>query len=231
MRTAAIVCLAAAAGAWTLGGCELAADRPAVMKAPTQAVSELVLPTEKTGPTVTEKDFVMNWLVLGPITFGESDFGGGHQQPAADHAFLKGEGNLDGSQQAPPGAAWQEKRFAGNGQDGQVDLDALYNGAEHAAAYAVAWLKCPREVRDAKLCVGSDDYIKVWINGKLVHTYKTERRAGTPDQDVVGGIRLNQGYNRVVVKCVDVVLGWNFYFRLSGAEGRPIAVQAVAGTK
>ena len=39
---------------------------------------------------------------------------------------------------------------------------------------------------------------------------------------------MKQGYNRVVVKCVDVVLGWNFYFRLTDAKDRPMLVEAAA---
>jgi len=30
----------------------------------------------------------------------------------------------------------------------------------------------------------------------------------------------------VVVKCVDVVLSWDFYLRLAGKDGKPIAVKA-----
>ncbi len=229
MKKTRVICLMMLAGAVILGGCEGLATRSAVV--PTRAISDLVLPAEKAGQAVTEENFVMNWLVVGPITFKESDFGGEQQQAAADQKFVKNEGGLDGTQTPPEGAAWQEKTFTGDGLDGCIDLDALYNEAEHVAAYAVAWLKCPAGVKGAKLYVGSDDYIKVWINGKLVHTYKTERRAGEPDQDCVGGIALKKGYNRVVVKCVDVVLGWNFYLRLTDAKDRPMVVKAAAKAK
>lgn len=229
MRKAALLSVAVVIAAVVVTGCELVADRPA--RTPTQAISNLALPTGRTGTAVSEKHFVMDWLMLGPITFKEADFGGGHQQPSADQEFVKNEGGLDGTQTPPEGAKWQENRFASLEGDGRVDLDAFYNQADHVAAYAVAWLKCPAAVKDAKLYVGSDDYLKIWINGKRVHTYKTERRAGEADQDCVTGISLKQGYNRVVVKCVDVVLGWNFYFRLTDAKDRPIAVKAAAKTQ
>jgi len=228
MRKAALLCVAVVVAAVVVTGCELVADRPAIT--PTQAISNLALPTGQTGMAVTEKHFVMDWLMLGPITFKEADFGGDHQQPSADQEFVKNEGRLDGTQTPPEGAKWQENRFASVQGDGRVALDAFYSGADHVAAYAVAWLKCPAAVKDAKLYVGSDDYLKIWINGKRVHTYKTERRAGEADQDCVTGIALKQGYNRVVVKCVDVILGWNFYFRLTDAKDRPIAVKAAAKT-
>ena len=226
MREAALLCVAMVIAAVVVAGCELVADRSAIT--PTQAVSDLVLPAGETGASVTEQHFVTNWLMLGPMTFKEEDFGGGHQQPSADQEFVKNEGRLDGTQTPPQGATWQENRFTSAEGDGRVDLDAFYNQADHAAAYAVAWLTCPAAVKNAKLYVGSDDYLKIWVNGKRVHTYKTERRAAEADQDCVTGISLKQGYNRVVVKCVDVVLGWNFYFRLTDAQGRPIAVKAAA---
>jgi len=198
--------------------------------APTKAISELSLPADKAAQPaeLAEEHFVTKWLVLGPFTFGEDDFGGGHQQAAADNEFMPDESALNGTQEAPEPAAWKETQFADDGQTGRVNLDKAFGRAEHIAAYAVCWLSCPEAVSDAKLLIGCDDYIKVWINGKLVHTYKTERRAGEADQDEVEKISLKKGYNRVVVKCVDVVANWNFFFRLTDKDGKPIAVKAAA---
>ena len=211
----AMVC--ALAAAVVLTGC-------AEPVTPTKAVSELVLPTQVTTKPTTEH-FVTKWLVLGPFTFAEADYGGEHQQAAADNAFMPDEGKLDGTQTPPEGASWQEKQFEDDAQPGRVDLDAFYAQAEHAAAYAVCWLRCAEAVADAKLLVGSDDYITVWINGKQVHSYKKERRAAEADQDTVENIALKKGYNRIVVKCVDVVLGWNFFFRLTDKDGKAIEVK------
>lgn len=231
MRRTALIGLAIGVGAMVLAGCTATAERSGAAKAPAAAVSELVLPTEKTAASITEQDFVTAWLVLGPIAFKAADFKGDEQQDAADKAFMPDEGRLDGTQKPPEGATWQQKTFTGDGQAGRVDLDALYNAPDYAAAYAVAWLKCPADVKDAKLYVGSDDYLKVWVNGRLVHTYKERRRAGNQDQDVASGIRLRKGYNHVVVKCVDVVQAWDFYFRLTDAKDRPIAVRPVEAAK
>ena len=202
-----------------LAGCE----QPEIT--PTKGISELTLPTAEAA-AVTEEHFVMNWLLLGPFTFDANDFGGEHQQPAADKEFMPQERHLNGTQAAPEPASWQEKQFTGGDRPGRIDLDALYEQVEHAAAYAVCWLNCPQDVPDATLLVGSDDYITVWINGKLVHCYKKERRAAEADQDKIENIALKKGYNRVVVKCVDVVLGWDFYLRLTDKDGKPIAAKA-----
>ena len=213
----AAVLAAGCAGFGTFGG------RPAE---PTQAISDLALPSAKTSRFLTQKHFVTQWLVLGPFAFAEADFGGDQQQAATDNAFMPREASLDGTQTPPEGATWRARNFQGDFQAGRVDLDALYKTPEHAAAYAVAWLHCPEAVSDAKLLMGSDDYLKVWINGKLVHTYKEKRRASEWDQDTIDGIKLRKGYNHVVVKCVDVVFDWEFYFRLTDKDGRPITVTA-----
>jgi len=190
---------------------------------PSQAVSTLVLPKGDTG-TLAEGSFVTKWLVLGPFQFAADDFGGDQQQGSADKEFMPNEAALDGTQKAPQGVQWQEVQFKGDKRSGQVNLDTLYNKIEHAAAYAVAWLHCPQEIKDAKILVGSDDYIKVWLNGKLVHAYSTVRRSSDCDQDTITGITLQKGYNRVVVKCVDVVFDWDFFFRLTDKDGRQLTV-------
>jgi len=206
------------------------AATPAAEKAPAKAsqaaaTSQLILPSAGASSFITEKNFVMDWLVLGLFKFKEADFAGDQQQASADHAFMPNEGDLDGTQAAPAGTTWQALHFKGDAQAGQVNLDKLYSTIDYAAAYAVAWLDCPEAVANAKILAGSDDYLKIWVNGKLVHTYKTARRASDRDQDAITGITLKKGLNRIVVKCVDVVFDWDFYFRLADGKDAPIAIK------
>ena len=193
---------------------------------PTKAVSLLVPPGDTTSPFLTEEDFVTKWLVLGPFTFGENDFGGGQQQAAAKKEFMPNEAALDGTQKGPEGTEWKEKQFTKGTQAGEVNLDAFYNSIDHAAAYAVAWVIAPADMTNVKMLVGSDDYITVWLNGKQVLSYDKERRGSDWDQDKATGLTLNKGVNRIVVKCVDVVSDYNFYLRLATKDDMPIAVKA-----
>lgn len=198
----------------------LQAGEPAAAKAPTKAVSKLVLPAVKAAYP-EQKHFINKWLILSEFTFGENDFGGDPQTAAADKAFMPKEGDLDGTQPAPKGTKWEEKLFDG-ATPGEIDLGTT----EHATAYAVAWLNCPEAISNAKLLVGSDDYIKVWIDGKLVHSYNADRRSAEVDQDSVSGISLAKGYNRIVVKCVNVVSVWSFYLRFTDKDGKAFVVEA-----
>jgi len=224
IRRLGMVLLAAAGMA--LGGCQALTDLVGGGEiTPTRAISDVVLPAVEVQEPGQEH-FVTTWLLLGPFTFAEDDFGGAHQQAAAKSEFMPDEEDLNGTQKAPEGTAWAEKQFEDPNRTGCVEFNQIYPDTEHAAAYAVAWLCAPEKTCDAKLLIGSDDYITVWINGEKVHTYDTERRASAADQDTVEGITLKKGHNRIVVKCVDVVLGWQFFFRLTDKDGKAFAVKA-----
>jgi len=214
---------AGVAAVFVLAACLRAEDLPpskTLSKAASKALSRLVLPAEKV-EYPEQKHFISKWLILGEFTFGENDFGGDSQTASADKAFMPKEAELDGTQPAPKGVKWAAKAFAESSPPGSIDLGTT----EHAADYAVAWLYCPEAVSNAKLLVGSDDYIKVWINGKLELTYKTDRRSAEADQDTASGISLAKGYNRIVVKCVNVVSVWNFYLRFTDKDGKSFAVE------
>lgn len=95
-----------------------------------------------------------------------------------------------------------------------IDLDAIFK-ADYVAAYAVAEIKVevPRTVF---LAVGSDDGIKVWHNGKLVHKNWVPRGL-TPDEDVIV-VDLVKGSNQFLLKVQDMTGGWGFTARLLGKE-------------
>ena len=62
--------------------------------------------------------------------------------------------------------------------------------------------------RDCELRCGSDDGMKIWLNGKVVHQNEIGR-AATPDSDKVA-IHLNAGVNRLLVKLDNYRNGWSF---------------------
>ena len=64
---------------------------------------------------------------------------------------------------------------------------------------------------------GSDDGVRVWINGELVHT-NPSYRAAEPDLDRVS-VRLNKGWNKVLLKVLQGAGGWGYYVRFADPEG------------
>ncbi|MCC7147101.1 MAG: hypothetical protein IT443_11705 [Phycisphaeraceae bacterium] len=212
-------------------GKDAAASPQTAAEAPKGAISDLMPLQADASPFLAEEHFVVKWVVLGPFKYKDGDFSGNEQQGAADHEFMPGEAELDGTQGAPEGMKWEEKLFKASAQAGQVDLEGHYGTMDYATAYAVGYLYCEEAMEGVKIYTGSDDYIKVWLNGKLVQSYNTKRRGSDWDQDEAVDLKLEKGYNRVVVKVVDVVGGWDFYFRVADKDDNPIVVKARESAK
>jgi hypothetical protein len=224
-RSVIVSLMLAAAATWLLTDVARGAEQPAPLTPP---VNVVVPPDPDASPFLSEDHFVMHWLLLGPFSYAPADFEGDEYQAVTSHAFVDDEAGLDGSQPAPDGARWERRRFEGAMQAGQVDLHVPYGGdTDYAAAYAVAILHCDEPMEKLQLWVGSDDYLQIWLNGELIHTYDDRRRGADWDQDLIDGVTLQAGDNRVVVKCIDVSAGWEFYFRLTDEQDNPLVIQSV----
>jgi len=99
---------------------------------------------------------------------------------------------------------------------GYVRLDDRIKPNEQAIVYAAAYVFSPDE-RAATLLLGSDDGVRVWINGELVHT-NPSYRAAEPDLDRVS-VRLNKGWNKVLLKILQGAGGWGYYVRFADPAG------------
>jgi WD40 repeat protein/serine/threonine protein kinase len=96
-----------------------------------------------------------------------------------------------------------------------LDLGALFDHAEHISAYALTRVYCAAPCA-AKVLLGSDDSVRLWLNGRLVHENLTHRPA-LPDQDVVP-ITLMAGWNTLLAKVVNGTGEHVLYLRLA-ADG------------
>jgi hypothetical protein len=198
-----------------LGGC-------AGVQVTEQAITANYLqPAAEKKGWLDEEYFVRDWLVLGPYQYDADKFGGEWGgQDATDVAFVKDESALTPKEGTRvEGKAWKRYR-----SEAHVDLDSFYDGIEYAVAYLGTYVYSPAKIKNCTLYIGSDDYIKVYINEKLVHTYKEERRAAEMDNDEVTGITLKKGWNKIVVKVVDVVFDWAIYLRFADSNGNPMKV-------
>jgi len=91
--------------------------------------------------------------------------------------------------------------------------------AEQQAAYLRTTIYCPGP-QQARLEIGSDDPVKVWLNGTVVHANNVTRSI-TPGSDRVD-IVLTEGANRLLVKVVQDHRRWRFCARLTRADGAAI---------
>ncbi|MCG9131761.1 hypothetical protein J5I95_08785 [Candidatus Poribacteria bacterium] len=94
-------------------------------------------------------------------------------------------------------------------------------------SYALITLKTIKAQRDVTMGVNSDDSIKVWLNGEVVHTNAVNRGRGNANtfQDTFE-VDLKRGNNLLMVKVSERGGGWGMYvgidadFALSRTPGR-----------
>jgi len=107
-----------------------------------------------------------------------------------------------------------------------VNLSALFPGRDNCVAYLKTKISA-REATTGAILLGSDDGVKVWLNGDVVHSNNIDR-GEVPDQDVAP-VRLRQGVNDLLLKVSQGGGGWSVSARIVGPDGQPIAgLRAVA---
>lgn len=100
-----------------------------------------------------------------------------------------------------------------------VNLAGMFPGAENCAAYLRTTILAPSDCR-AMLLMGSDDGIKAWLNGKVVHSHNVDR-GETIDEDMAP-IHLKKGANELVLKISQGGGGWSVSARIVGADGAAV---------
>ncbi|MCA9322477.1 MAG: PSD1 domain-containing protein, partial [Planctomycetes bacterium] len=114
------------------------------------------------------------------------------------------------------GKAWNGKKltYDPDVRDGEV----LRLSGERSAFYFVRTIRTPVP-RSVEVSLGSDDGLKVFLNGKEVLANPV-RRGAAPDQDAVV-LDLLAGRNLVVIKVVNGGGPGGFYYRAQPAEDAP----------
>jgi WD40 repeat protein/tRNA A-37 threonylcarbamoyl transferase component Bud32 len=97
---------------------------------------------------------------------------------------------------------------------GFVNFGRLFGNAEHISGYALLKVYCPKQARVAVL-LGSDDQVRLWLNGTQIHENPAPRRA-MPDEDVVPAT-LAAGWNTLLARVVNMTGEHAMYLRLSDA--------------
>ena len=100
-------------------------------------------------------------------------------------------------------------------KDDIIDLAKVFGKNDYAIAYALAEIDLA-EAKDALFGIGSDDGIKVWLNGKLIHKNWIGRSI-EKDNDVVS-MKLQKGKNQILIKVQNMQGDWKFCCRMLGKE-------------
>ncbi|MFQ5654337.1 MAG: tetratricopeptide repeat protein [Planctomycetota bacterium] len=112
------------------------------------------------------------------------------------------------------------RRWSDPGRAGLVELGSLLRPPEEAVAYLLTHLHAP-EPTEAVLRIGSSGSYALWLNGREAARRDVERRLHF-DQDAVV-VRLEEGWNRLLVKSGQTKGSWRFRARLSRRDGAPLA--------
>ena len=96
-----------------------------------------------------------------------------------------------------------------------VNLIGRWDRDDYSTAYAWARINAAEEQR-ALLGIGSDDAVKVWLNGELVHE-NWVMRGCVKDSDLVP-VTLRQGKNHLVLKIQNGTQDWAFTCRRLGPK-------------
>lgn len=105
--------------------------------------------------------------------------------------------------------SWQARQAEPNGY---LDLRAAF-GKDHISAYALTYVHSAKQQKVKMLC-GSDDQLRIWINGEQVHEYG-ESRGARPDSDQVE-VTVSAGWNVVLAKVTNGVATHGLYLRFAG---------------
>lgn len=177
---------------------------------------------EKLGETVdlpTHFGFVMQWKLIGPFdNAGEKGFDVAYPpeteiNPSAKYPGKEGEE-----------VGWIDHTTTD--KHGVVDLNAALGKSKGAAGYAFAVFRAAK-AGPVDIRVGSNNAVKVWINGKLCDSRRVYHSGFAIDQ-YTSRAELVAGENRILVKVCENeqteswAQDWNFQLRVCDAVGTAV---------
>jgi hypothetical protein len=167
---------------------------------------------------IDSEGYVCKWLVLAPIPIKEGQEGA----EALGQEQIPGEANLkpkggDTIEVAGKSLTWKECQT----NDQVLDFnDILGQKTENGVAYAVTFITADADLAGLTLKLGSDDQVKVYLNGKEIHS-NDEGRALEKDEDDVPGVSLKKGLNVLAVKVVNEEEDWALSVRFLDKDDKP----------
>ena len=105
------------------------------------------------------------------------------------------------------------------GENGFVNLGQLWGGSHDAIAYVTKVIHSETD-RMARLRLGVDYWIKVWLNGRVVYEVTDEHGGPVPNQFMTV-IRLRKGTNILAMKVLAGSRGFGFWAGLSLGKVAP----------
>ncbi len=150
---------------------------------------------------------ITDWHIVGPFFSPKKGRINLDMPTPVEESFARlGGGMVDLKAEYPAGAEIRKwKAVRTNGAD-IVDFDEYLGRFEWACAYGFTVLQWPCDEK-VTFRFGSDDGIKVWLNGKVVHVNEICRGASPTD---FVELSLRKGANYLLLKIDNYEQGWGF---------------------
>jgi alpha-galactosidase len=158
-------------------------------------------------------DFLKEWHVVGPFPSPVPGSVSLDQETPVEAAFGSlGDGAADLQTEFAVDSGSLTWKAASADRSGYVPLGRLIGKKEWAVAYAYAEVDSVH-AREAVLRCGSDDGIRVWVNGRRVVEAEGPRVHNPREHEVP--VRLVDGVNRILVKIDNWEGSWGFSIAVS----------------
>lgn len=148
------------------------------------------------------------WLLAGPFSAAETE-------APMDEPWLTNEASMTPT---PGQGPWSEPIYF---FDDRIDLGAYFDvgvGAR-SVAYAFSWFDAPQD-QAAELWIGSDEGLRVWLNGEIIYDYA--RRRTFRDNEIASEkklpIRIRAGENTLLVKALQEFSDFQFALNICEPE-------------
>jgi uncharacterized protein (DUF362 family) len=142
------------------------------------------------------------WLVKGPFERAQEKKG---------QEFI----DVTAPQVLPGQNDWSQPVYF---HDDRIDLDKYYDDPFDCVVYAYAEFDA-MQAQEAELWVGSDESMKVWINGEQVYEHEGRRRHRLPNDRLPIGIQ--EGRNTVLVRADQTRSRYDFSLNICEPETDP----------
>ena len=149
-----------------------------------------------------------DWIISGSFAIDGID-------NPIHHEFLANEAELA---PAPAQDGWSPALYF---TDDRIDLRSYFDKNRNIVSYAFAYFDAPRD-EQAEFWLGSDEAMKIWLNGEVIYEYDGTRSFGNDDlyiEDIKATIKA--GENRLLVKTLHKFGYYDFSLNVCESERNP----------
>jgi hypothetical protein len=156
----------------------------------------------------SQRRFIREWKIIGPFDAPDMSFLQKTYPPEKETDLTRKHKGKNGKT-----VEWMTMETE---KTGFMRLENRILPSERGIIYGLVYVQALDE-HDTHMLVGSDDGVRIWINGGLIHNNPAYRGC-YPDQDHIP-VHLEAGWNKLLIKVLQGGGGWGFYVRFIDPEG------------